>query len=199
MTDDLGKIIYPSYKELWIWESKRRMRDWLVAHNIPHPNTFIFYDLEQALNFINHTQMPLVMKLNHGSSSKGVAILKRKGLAKRTIIKAFKKGLVVRRGDPRERQWGYVILQEYLPDVKEWRMVRIGESFFGHQKRKIGDFHSGSTGVIWDHPPEDLLNFLLYVTDAGSFTSMNLDIFETLDGRYLVNELQTVFGASTIR
>jgi hypothetical protein len=32
--------------------------------------------------------------------------------------------------------------------------------------------------------------------DEGGFTSMALDVFETKDGRYLVNELQSLFGMS---
>ncbi|KKK55177.1 hypothetical protein LCGC14_3077200, partial [marine sediment metagenome] len=49
----------------------------------------------------------------------------------------------------------------------------------------------------WLDPPRPLLKMLRDVTQRGRFTSMNVDIFETEDGRLLVNELQTVFGAST--
>ena len=56
MTEDLDKIVYPSYNEIWLYESKRRMRDWLLAHNIPHPKTWIFYDLEQATDFIDEAE-----------------------------------------------------------------------------------------------------------------------------------------------
>ncbi len=61
---------------------------------------------------------------------------------------------------------------------------------------KEGDFHSGSGKVLWEEPPARLLDFLRQASDTGGFTSMNIDIFETAEGRYLVNELQAVFGAS---
>ncbi len=35
------------------------------------------------------------------------------------------------------------------------------------------------------------------VTEVGQFKSMAVDVFETPDGSLLINELQTVFGAST--
>lgn len=196
MVEDLGKIIYPSQKEIWIWESKRRMRDWFKAHNVPHPVTEVFFDLDHALDFINNARLPLVMKTNHGASSKGVIIMKEKNEAIKLVRRVFNEGVVLKNGDPRDRQWGSVILQEYLPEVKEWRMVRIGKSYFGHPKGRAGDFHSGSGVVLWDSPNEELLTMLRKVTDAGSFSSMCLDVFETSDGRYLANELQTVFGAS---
>jgi hypothetical protein len=50
--------------------------------------------------------------------------------------------------------------------------------------------------VEWDVPEGRHLDLLESVTDEGGFCSMDVDVFETPDGRLLVNELQTVFGAS---
>ncbi len=194
--DELGLRLYPSYDEIWLYESKRRMRDWLRAHRVPHPRTEVFYHLREALEFVAACPLPVVLKTNHGASAHGVKILRRREEVVKWVKRAFRKGLVPERGDPRDRQWGHVILQEYLPEVREWRLVRIGDSYFGHVKGKRGEFHSGSGRVVWQAPPEALLEFLRRVTDLGGFTSMNVDVFETRDGRYLVNELQTVFGAS---
>ena len=80
--------------------------------------------------------------------------------------------------------------------VKEWRLVRIGDSFFGHVKGRAAGLHSGSGLVEWDVPEERHLNFLLEVTEKGMFRSMDVDVFETTDGQLFVNELQAVFGAS---
>jgi hypothetical protein len=73
-------------------------------------------------------------------------------------------------------------------------MIRIGESYFGYEKLKKGDFHSGSHLWNYSRPKSDLLDFVKGVTEKAGFTSMDLDIFEIPDRRYLVNELQTVFG-----
>lgn len=74
-------------------------------------------------------------------------------------------------------------------------MIRLGDSYFGHQKLRKGDFHSGSDLVGWYDPPRELLDFAHRVTREGRFTSMCIDVFETEDGRYLVNELQSMFGS----
>ena len=51
MAEDLGKTIYPTYKELWFYESKRRMCYWLQAHDMPHPRTWVFYNCDEAMEF----------------------------------------------------------------------------------------------------------------------------------------------------
>jgi len=196
MAQDLGKIIYPTYEELWIYESKRRMHYWLEANKVPHPRTWVFYDRRQALDFCRTVELPIVFKADLGAGASGVKIFRHRPALRRFVNRCFKKGMVRRDADPCDRQWGCVLLQEYLADAAEWRMVRVGDSYFGYEKGKSGDFHSGSYIRIWRDPPERLLNFIRDVTRLGGFTSMALDIFEVGGRGYLVNELQAMFGAS---
>ncbi len=195
MVEDMGKIIYPTYNEMWFYESKRRMHYWLEANEIPYPRTWVFYDKTDALDFAGGVGLPIVYKADLGSSASGVKILHNRQDLVRLVRKCFKRGLVRKDGDPRDRQWGSVFFQEYLPDVAEWRIIRLGKGYYGHQKLKEGQFHSGSGKAIWRDPPKKLLDMAREIADVGSFTSMNLDIFETTDGKYLVNELQSLFGS----
>ncbi len=90
----------------------------------------------------------------------------------------------------------FVIFQEYIPVVFEWRVVRIGDSFFAHKKLGEKDgLISGTSKVSWDGPDDKLLNFVKMVTDKREFLSQAVDIFVDLDGSYLVNELQCFFGS----
>ena len=194
LVDDLGKMIYPSYEELWLYESKRRMHYWLQAHSVPHPQTWVFYSRRQALEFCRTAPLPIVFKSDLGAGASGVRIFRRRGALERFVNFCFTKGVVRRNGDPRDRQWGSVILQEYLADAAEWRVIRIGRSYFAHQKLKKGEFHSGSGSVGWYRPSQGLLDIVRQVTDLGGFTSMDCDIFQTAEGRYVFNELQCMFG-----
>jgi len=194
LTEELNKEIFPSYKEIWFYENKRRVREWLVAHDIPHPRTWIFYKLEEAMEFLKTVNFPIVRKTALGAGSHGVKILYNRKEAEKDVKMAIKKGIVPERMDPRDKQWGYVILQEYIPHEYEWRIARIGDSFIFRKKIKRGAFASGSGVLVYEKPPIELLNFAKWVTDIGNFKSMAVDIFETKDG-YLVNELQSLFGA----
>jgi len=195
LTEEMGKIVFPSYKALWLYESKRRTADWLTVNRIPHPETWVFYDREQAMAFLHEAALPLVFKTDLGSTASGVEIVRNNKQAARLVKLSFDNGYLPRRHDPRDRQWGFVIFQEYIPNAKEWRIVRIGDSYFGHQKLRRGEFHSGSREVGWNRPPDDLLDFCREVTEKGPFLSMNLDILETEQGKYVVNELHPLFGS----
>ncbi|MCP4453460.1 MAG: hypothetical protein GY809_18530 [Planctomycetes bacterium] len=190
---ELGKTLFPSYDEIWFCESKRRMHYWLGANDIPHPKTWVYYDRHEALTFADATPLPVVFKADFGSGALGMRIFRERGKLIRWINRYFKKGCVNRGADSRDRQWGSVLFQAYLPNVKEWRMIRIGESYMGYEKIKRGDFASGAKQLNYACPPEALLEFVRRVTCRGGFKSMAVDIFESEDGHYLVNELQTTF------
>jgi glutathione synthase/RimK-type ligase-like ATP-grasp enzyme len=93
-----------------------------------------------------------------------------------------------------EIQKGFIILQEYIAHDFEWRVVRIGNSYFGHQKIKQGDKASGTKGINYVTPPEKLLDFVKSVCTKYSFTCMAIDLFEDGQGGYLINEMQCIFG-----
>lgn len=191
----LGLQVVPGSHEVWPYEDKRRMWYWLQAHRIKHPSTHVFFDPDQALEFARNCPLPVVHKTAFGAAASGVKILRERKAIERSIRRAFRRGHLPDGMDLRDREWGFIIFQDFIPILREWRMVRIGDAFFGHPKGQAGDFHSGSGVVHWDRPPNALLDLLHEVTEQGKFRSMNVDIFETEDGDYLVNELQAVFGA----
>jgi hypothetical protein len=198
MEEDLKRTLYPTWKECWLTEHKPRLRDWMDAHGIAHPRSWVVYNEAEALALAKTLELPIVSKTATGASGSGVRIIRdRAGLIRQTR-QAFNDGILPRGHDPRDRQRGFIYLQEYLPDVAEWRMVRIGHSFFGYRKEKgPSGLHSASHSWSWIDPGEKLLHLLKQVTDTGGFTSMNVDIFLTREGKLLINELQTVFGCTT--
>ena len=124
-----------------------------------------------------------------------IKILKSFNSAKRHLKSIKKKGFIRKPGNKMDVQWGYAIFQQYIPDAKEWRIIKIGDSYFGHQKLKNGQFHSGSDKVGWYDPPRSVLKLCKDVCEKGNFTSMALDILENKDGNFYVTELQTIFGS----
>ena len=193
---DVGMTVFPTMREMWFYEDKRRLAYWLAANGIPHPKTWVFYNHEECQQFITTCDLPVMFKASFGAAASGVKLFCERKKLRRFIREVFRKGFQPNGLDRRDRQWGTVLLQEYLSGVKEWRLVRVGDSFFGHLKGSADGFHSGSGLVEWDIPEERHLNFLHEVTEKGGFRSMDVDVFETIDGRLLVNELQAVFGAS---
>jgi glutathione synthase/RimK-type ligase-like ATP-grasp enzyme len=225
----LGYKIFPSPDEIFIYENKRFLAYWLKANNIPHPDTFVFYNLKEAENYAKKCSYPQVAKANIGASGSGVRILNSVEEAGDYISKTFsgkgapkrsgpnlEKGGLIRRGfhyiihpeDIQKKltvykavssdiQTGFVILQEYIEHDFEWRVVRIGDSFFAHKKLKIGEKASGTLKKIYDNPPLMLFDFVKRITDRFGFFSQSIDLFESGNG-YLVNEMQCIFGQSDV-
>lgn len=92
-------------------------------------------------------------------------------------------------------QKDFILIQEFIQHDFEWRVVRIGNSFFAHKKMLLGDKTSGSLAKSYDNPPLKLLTYVRTLTDKHSFNSVAVDIFEH-ESTYLVNEIQCIFGQS---
>lgn len=208
--NEFGTPIYPSYKELKLYENKRYCTHWLELHKYPMPKTKVFCDKSEALQYLNACTYPIVMKAPIGAGASAVHIIENKLSAKFIIHQVF--------GIHRLLAFGYVswvretktklpipligsslkhniVIQDYVPIKWEWRIIKIGDSYFGHQKLLKGKYASGSGKVGWIAPPRELLDMVRDVCESGGFYSMAMDVFETTDGKYLINELQSMFGS----
>lgn len=108
----------------------------------------------------------------------------------------FMNRLKTYRSIAKDIQKDYVILQEYVPHQFEWRVVRIGNSFFAHKKLVDDQKASGSLIKKYETPPLSLLSFVKEITDRFHFYSMAVDLFEPEIGHFLINEMQCIFGQS---
>lgn len=210
----LHRPIYPDFTGLYIHESKRNMAAWLEIHGYPHAKTHVFTNRKEALEYLRHCQYPVVTKSNVGAGASKVVILNNESQARRMAKKClsnsrfkfllsgfaykmrFHHWYVPPMWDVRNRQKDYFIVQDFVKDVQhEWRILKIGNSYFGHQKLLKGDFASGSGMVGWVAPPKELLSMVHEICEKGGFHCMDVDIFETKGGGYCINELQASFGS----
>ena len=91
-----------------------------------------------------------------------------------------------------------VLFQEFIPHDYEWRAVKIGESYFVYKKHCIKAKPVDLNIKIFVNPPKAILDFVKEVCEKRNFNFMPLDIFEPKLGKFLVNELQTIFGKGLI-
>jgi len=90
--------VYPTPQEIYIYENKRFLYQWLKANSLPHPETQIFYEEAEAIEFIEKYESSLVAKSNIGASGSGVKILKTKADKIKYIKDAFSSGITKRWG-----------------------------------------------------------------------------------------------------
>lgn len=205
----LKKPLYPNFNSLYIYENKRNMATFLEYHHIPHAKTKVFVSRQEAMTYLKQAVYPLVIKANIGSGGLAVEIVKnkRKAISKAKKIFGTQKGWFCSGLKPLFFKYGIplwlsgaaqkhtMLVQEFYQIKWEWRILKIGNSYFGHQKLLRGDKASGSGMVGWVTPPEQLLFMVKEICDNGKFEVMDVDIFETQEGTYLVNELQAIFGS----
>lgn len=210
----MHRPIYPDFTGLYIHESKRNMAAWLEYNGYPHAKTRTFTNRDEALSYLEQCEYPIVTKANVGAAASKVLIVKTKREAVRIMKKClsgsrlkfrktgfaykmkFHHGYIPRVKDIRNRQKDYFIVQEFVSGVKwEWRILKVGDSYMGHQKLLAGSFASGSGKVGWVAPPPRLLYMVRELCEKGGFYCMDVDIFETQDGEYYINELQASFGS----
>ena len=195
---EMGYLVYPDPMSIYLLDNKRRVKDWLTIHGYETPDTWSFYKKEDALAFVEKSKIPIVFKSIKEGVSRGVVICRQREEARALVHKCFKNGFVPKRTDHRNRQWDFCLFQEYLPNVQERRMIRIGDSYLAIDKIMVGDFHSGSGTMLWAKPERYFLDKTKEITDKGNFTSMNVDFFISEDGRILVNELHALFHGPEI-
>lgn len=109
---------------------------------------------------------------------------------------ALKNKLALYKSIAANPQRGFCLFQEFIPHNFEWRVVRIGDSFFAHKKIVKGEKSSGSLLKRYESPPLSLLYFIREITEKHHFQSQAIDVFEIIKDTYLVNEMQCIFGQS---
>lgn len=198
LVNELGKDIYPTIKEQKIYEAKRTLAYFLQANDIPHPRTWVFYTKNQALEFVEDAEFPLVFKTHNGAGASGVEIVKTKRQAI-SLIKTIFDSYYLNKSitDFRDIDYGYILFQEFIEGAREHRIIKIGESWMGHEKALNGtsEFMSGSGINLWTRPTNEILDFCREIAEKHNFTTMCIDIFEDKHGNFYVNELQTWFGS----
>lgn len=209
----MKRPIYPDFTGLYIHENKRNMAAWLEINGYPHAKTKAFTRKKDVVEYLDHCEYPVVVKQNIGSGAKKVRIVKSRCKAKRLARKCFPpfddrlaplhSGLYywtdirhVPVLDIHNVQKDYFLVQEFIKDVKwEWRMIKVGNSYFGHQKLMKGKYASGSGLVGWVDPPKELLYLVKDLCEKGGFPCMDVDVLEDGEGHYYINELQASFGS----
>lgn len=191
---EIGLNIYPCADSLWLWESKHRTSYWLDANNMPHVEYFTFSRLKDALEFSRNCDLPIVFKSETGSGSRGVKIFRNRLSLKMFTLFYFLFGYRPFGATWSDREWGGLYFQKYVDADTEWRIIRIGESYFGYKKVKKGDYHSGSQKWEYGYPPVELLTLAKRIGNEHGFNSVSIDIFVSKGKPYVINEIQPYFG-----
>ena len=192
---------FPSWNCYWHYDDKIAQSQIFIKYNIPGPNTYLFFDRNEALDFVtNKATYPIVYKSSSGAGSSNVELLKNSFSAKLYVKKVFGKGKETFFKEDLHR--GYVYFQEYLKNNEgDYRIVCFGkERIFGffRANRPNNKFASGSGIIEYRTIPNDLLEFVYSVHGKLNFpTVMSYDIMKDNNNNWVMEEMSVIYGDLT--
>lgn len=205
-----GIPVYPSWQTNWHFEDKIAQRYLLEAAGIPVPETWVFWNRQEALDFCRRAAYPIVVKFTSGIRSKSVRMLRNAAEAEHFAEQMFGPGRtsvneprgridrllgkrklavdLLRSGKLPNLQHGYLYLQEFLANnAYDTRVTVIGKRAFAFRRfNRDGDFRaSGSGKISWDPAAIDLGIVRMAFRVAEKLGSQSLAI----DGMYRGDEI----------
>jgi glutathione synthase/RimK-type ligase-like ATP-grasp enzyme len=196
---DMGIPTFPSWRSYWHYDDKIAQHFLFTRRGVAAPRTFVFFDRNEAEEFVRRTEFPIVYKCAHGAGGANVGILTNRAGADRYVRKAFGRGL--RTFFKSERQRGYVLLQEFLPgNPGDYRVVCYGDSracgFFRRNRVEV-PLASGSGEFATPDLPADLLDFVGDAQRRLGESVMSYDVLKDRTGAWVVAEVSVIFGDLT--
>lgn len=142
-----GKITYPDFNTTWHFDDKIGQRYLLEAEKLPLIPTYIFYNKEDALAWIEKTEFPKVFKLRCGASSANVMLVKDKQQARRLVKKAFGNGIKTYRYKDQIKEWQ----RKHKMGLATYRNLLgiIRQGLFTTKSNEIIRFHNREIGYAY--------------------------------------------------
>ncbi|PSL44899.1 hypothetical protein CLV51_105272 [Chitinophaga niastensis] len=91
-----GKKVFPDSATAWYFDDKVGQKYLMEAIGSPLVPSYVFYNKQQALEWINNTAFPKVFKLRGGAGSSNVKLVKSAVAARQLTNKAFGRGFSAR-------------------------------------------------------------------------------------------------------
>ncbi|MBK7732358.1 MAG: hypothetical protein IPI37_06260 [Bacteroidales bacterium] len=221
-----GVPVYPSLNEVLIYENKRFLSDWLNINNIPYPQTRVFFDRKEAMEYAGSgVRLPLVAKTNIGASGNGVRFIHDKKELYDYIHNAFGKeseldSLKLRKGSIAGKLIRAFTIRGFVKKrMGEYRASYLNpqrgfvifQEFVPHEFEwrcvRIGDSYfahkklarnNKSSGTLMKGYDPVPVSLLEFIRETTERTGLSSVSIDLFerDGQYLVNEIQCFFGQS---
>lgn len=200
--DQVVKVpTYPGWRSYWHYDDKISQYYLFQTHQIPTIPTYIFFRRDEAMEFVEHADYPLIYKCPHGAGSSNVGLLKSRHQARRYVNKIFGRG--VRTYFKSEIQRGYVYLQDFLPGNEgDYRIYCFSNVLaFGifRRNRKDDPFASGSDLIEYIDIPEQILDVAMNANQKMEFDIMSYDLLLNRDNQWVISEISCIFRDRKIK
>jgi len=116
----IGQIVYPNTATCWSFDDKVAQKYILEAVGAPLVPSYVFFDQDSAMNWVDRASFPKVFKLRRGSGSRNVRLIRSCREARAIVKQAFGRGF---------KPIGRVVSEI---------VTRIAKSTYEQQREKLG-------------------------------------------------------------
>ncbi|WP_180186102.1 RimK family alpha-L-glutamate ligase [Acinetobacter sp. YH01008] len=198
--EKMGIKCFPSYDEIWSYESKVRANYLYKLYDLPTIPTYISHSKQDTIDYLKHVRFPIISKISTGSASFGVDKINDYNEAKKVVDKIFSyKGKDTY--FKYQSQKNYVYFQEYIEDATfDLRVICIGDELFGYYRYpNKGDFRaSGAGNYEKKEIPNEALELAYKVREKFGSTMLATDfVYSEKKKKYFIIESSIFIGIDT--
>jgi len=191
----MGFKIIPDWNMRYLYDNKVSQTYLFQLFDIPHPETKVFFNKQDAEQYLRTAKYPFVVKANAGAGSKSFRFCENYDGALKQLEENFTVGLAYSNRDFREK--GMFYAQEYYKIDGIWRIVMIsnnvGYSFY--QSNRPGTLIASSQGFdSYPQTPIELLDLAADINTRMNWDYMMYDILYTPEKKPLILELTDTCG-----
>ena len=178
----------PSMDTQFSNKSKENVTRFAWKYDIPIPQTYIFYDMQKADNFIEETKYPKIIKKSYGPSNYGGYFVHK------VDSKQEARNLLA------QKKYSPAYFQDFVPMEADVRVMLIGHKpvcAFWRRPPEGEWLTNTSQGGSMDYMdvPKELLDLAVQVSKSANAEYWACDIAVGEDGKYRILECATAFAA----
>lgn len=178
----------PSLDTQFSNKSKENVTLFCEKYDIPIPKTRIFYEKQEADEFLKQTKFPKIIKKSYGPSNYGGYFVHK--------VDSYKEA----RSLLDEKKYYPVYLQDFVPMAADIRVMLIGHKpvcAFWRRPPEGEWLTNTSQGGSMDYQdvPQEVLDLSVKVSKAAKAEYWACDVAVGVDGKYRILECATAFAA----
>ncbi|MGF1735900.1 ATP-grasp domain-containing protein [Photobacterium satsumensis] len=183
-----GVRFLPSLDSQFSNKSKENVTHFCEKYDLPIPRTRIFYEVEQALDFLTHTEYPKIVKRSYGPSNYGGYFVHKVDSAEEAL-RLFS-----------EKRYYPAYIQDFVPMKADIRVMLVGHQpvcAFWRRPPEGEWLTNTSQGGSMDYQavPEQVLELAVKASKAANAEYWACDIAVSMEDDYTILECATAFAA----
>ncbi|WP_334103097.1 ATP-dependent carboxylate-amine ligase [Mesotoga prima] len=196
----MGKLCFPTFNMIMIYEDKVLQHYLMKLKGLSEIETYVSNSIEDALALSKKLGVPLVSKVNPGSGSSGVELVRSHKAARKLVKKVFSY-------NGRWTYWPYLRQKDYVlfqklqrNDGYDLRIIVIGNYVFGYYRdTPKHEFRASGLGVVRKEDlPVRAMDIARLVASKFDLPTVAVDfLYDSIEDKFYIIEMSSFIRVDT--